>query len=81
MKVFLQSGCICDALEVDDVSVFDITDPNKKKEIINYLSSNIDMEHFEEFVKWFAETHGEYDSDDEPCEQCGDWVERYTWEG
>ena len=79
MEIKLTKGCICGSLTVDDVEVRDMTQ-EEKEETLKKIFEELKKEDLglvrQELVPVFAE---DYECDDEPCEQCGDYVETYTW--
>lgn len=72
-------GCICDSLTVDDVEEINL-DNDRRKEVIKKIFDNMKPEDLNYLLQWYIEEFGEYESDDEPCECCGDYVERYWLE-
>ena len=80
MKLDLVTGCICDSLNADGIEEIDMTDEHRQEvidKICNWMKKNPQELNYvmQELIPCF----GEYESDDEPCECCGDYVETYTW--
>lgn len=78
MKLELTEGCICDSLTVDGIEEIYLSDKERKKaikKIAEYLSTQNDG--LNQLLQWFLHHYGEWESDDKPCECCGDWIYTY----
>lgn len=79
MQIELTRGCISGSLTVDGTEEIHLTDEQRmeiKKRIGEWLcSSKISLN---ELLVLLAENfYDDYESDDEPCECCGDFAETY----
>lgn len=79
MRIQMTRGCVCDALTIDGKDEYELTDEERQK-ILDCVYKNLKPEHLNEVLQKLIELFGEYVSDDEPCECCGDYVEQYTWD-
>ena len=79
MKLELIRGCIRGSLTVDDVQEIDLND-EQRKEVIKKIFESMKPEDLNYLLQWYIEEFGEYECDHEPCECCGDIVERYWLE-
>lgn len=74
-------GCICDSLNADGIEEIYMTDEQRQdviEHIFKWLKANPDQLNYA--MQALIPQFGEYESDGEPCECCGDIVETYTWE-
>ena len=79
MKIQLIRGCIAGSLTIDGKEEIHLTD-DERQEVLRHIFNHLKPEDLNYVLQNLAETFGEYESDDEPCETCGDYVEKYTWE-
>lgn len=79
MKYELVRGCICDSLTVDGKSEVDMTD-EERQAVIDNIYKRLKPKDLNYLLQWYIVQFGEYISDDEPCECCGDYVEEWTLE-
>ena len=79
MKIQLTRGCIAGSLTIDGKEEIHLTD-EQRQEVLQHIINHLKPEDLNYVLQDLAETFGEYESDDEPCETCGDYVETYTWE-
>lgn len=77
MKYYKSEGCICDSLQVNGKEEIDMTD-EERQSVINDIFKYIRPRDLNYLLQWFVELYGEYRSDDEPCECCGDYVCEWT---
>lgn len=83
MKIILTRGCIHDWLGINQKSEVSMTTEERKAyfdEIVEKMRGEDIDEWFNPFLQWVCEIFGDYDCTDEPCEQCGDFVESYEVE-
>lgn len=74
------SGCTAGSLNVDGVEEIEMTNEQRQQvifKIFQWLSKHPDQLNY--VLQDLTETFGIYESDDEPCECCGDIVESNTW--
>ena len=79
MKIQLIRGCIAGSLTIDGKEEIHLTD-DERQEVFRHIFNHLKPEDLNYVLQDLVETFGEYKSDDEPCETCGDYVETYTWE-
>lgn len=72
-------GCMANSLTVDDKEEMDLTD-EERKEVLKRICDHFKPKDLNEVMQVLIESFGDYESDDIPCETCGDYVETYTWE-
>lgn len=85
MEIELIEGCIADSFTADGKAFMDMSEMELKR-VWLYLTQHILKQEFtdykqiavqnimREMVEDFADTH---ETSDEPCEQCGDWIETF----
>lgn len=81
MKLEMSRGCIADWLGADGVLEIDMDDETRAKvydKIIEFLKSQNDG--LNRLMQFTLEMYGEYESDDKPCDCCGDTVDTWTLE-
>ena len=79
MKIQMTRGCIANSLTVDGEEEINLSD-NERQEVLRHIFEHLKAQDLNYVLQDLIETFGEYESDDEPCETCGDYVETYTWE-
>lgn len=81
MRLQLVEGCICGSMTVDGKEEIDLTDA-ERQQAVNKIADWI-RQHPEDLnylLQDLIPRHGEYESDGQPCECCGDIVTTYTWD-
>nr|DAF63771.1 MAG TPA: hypothetical protein [Podoviridae sp. ctz6O13] len=82
MKFNLIKGCVCDSMTADDVEMADMTEEQLLKTLdtlYNWYRKH--PQNVQSLVMHSIECYYDtYESDDHPCECCGDYVETMTWE-
>lgn len=80
MELKMISGCICDSLTADNVEEVNMTD-EQRLDTINHICAWMkeNPNKLNYIMQALIPHFGEYESDDTPCECCGDYVETYTW--
>lgn len=82
MKIELIRGCTCDGLYIDDKSVRELTDNERKeikKKICKWIMS--DDAHLGALLHILTKHFfNKYQCSDTPCECCGDFIETYKLE-
>ena len=79
MKLELVRGCVCDSLNIDGTEEIDLTD-KQRQEVLDRIFKVLKPEHLNMLLQDLIEEHGEYSHSDEPCEQCGDYIDTWVWE-
>lgn len=79
MKIESVTGCICDSLTVDDVETVDMDKEAVKDVIKKLIDREDDLGTLQSILIDLVETQGEFE-DLGHCEQCGDWITKYTVE-
>ena len=79
MIIQMTRGCIANSLTVDGKEEIDLSD-NERQEVLRHIFDHLKAPDLNYVLQDLVETFEEYESDDEPCETCGDYVETYTWE-
>lgn len=79
MKIESVTGCICDSLTVDDVETVDMDKEAVKNVIKKLIDREDDLGTLQSILIDLVETQGEFE-DLGHCEQCGDWITKYTVE-
>lgn len=79
MKIISITGCTCDSLTVDDVETVDMDKKNVKEVIKKLVDKEDDLGTLQSVLIDLVETRGEFE-DLGQCEQCGDWITKYTLE-
>ena len=79
MKIESVTGCICDSLTVDDVETVDMDKEAVKDVIKKLIDREDDLGTLQSILIDLVETQGEFE-DLGHCEQCGDWITKYTLE-
>ena len=81
MKLEMSRGCIADWLGADGVLEIDMDDETRAKvydKIFEFLKTKNDG--LNRLMQFTLEMYGEYESDDKPCDCCGDTVDTWTLE-
>lgn len=80
MKLEKVEGCIADSLNVDGVEEIDMTDEQRLNvidHIYGWMKKNPNQLNY--ILQELIDCFGEYESDDHPCECCGDYASTTTW--
>lgn len=79
MKIEYSKNCTSDSLYYNDKDIFKM-DQEQQKQIVLDLLNNVDID-FINLIKDIVELYQtNYESDNEPCEQCGHYFEKYILE-
>lgn len=78
MEIELIRGCICSNLLINGKEEINLND-TERKQILKAVFKALKPEDLNIVLQKLTECFGEYESDDTPCECCGDYVERYIW--
>ena len=79
MKIESVTGCTCDSLTVDDVETVDMDKEAVKDVIKKLIDREDDLGTLQSILIDLVETQGEFE-DLGYCDQCGDWITKYTLE-
>ena len=79
MKIESVTGCTCDSLTVDDVETVDMDKEAVKDVIKKLIDREDDLGTLQSILIDLVETRGEFE-DLGHCDQCGDWITKYTVE-
>ena len=79
MKIESVTGCTCDSLTVDNVETIDMDKEAVKDVIKKLIDREDDLGTLQSILIDLVETQGEFE-DLGHCEQCGDWITKYTVE-
>ena len=79
MKIESVTGCTCDSLTVDNVETVDMDKEAIKDVIKKLIDREDDLGTLQSILIDLVETQGEFE-DLGRCEQCGDWITKYTLE-
>ena len=79
MKIESVAGCICDSLTVDDVETVDMDKEAIKDVIKKLINREDDLGVLQSILIDLVEFQGEFE-DLGRCDQCGDWITKYTLE-
>ena len=79
MKIESISGCTCDSLTVDNVETVDMDKEAIKDVIKKLINREDDLGVLQSILIDLVEFQGEFE-DLGHCDQCGDWITKYTLE-
>ena len=79
MKIVSISGCTCDSLTVDGVETVNMSKEGVKEVIKKLVDREDDLGTLQSILMDLVETQGEFE-DLGHCDQCGDWITKYTVE-
>ena len=79
MKIESVTGCTCDSLTVDNVETVDMDKEAIKDVIKKLIDREDDLGTLQSILTDLVEIQGDF-KDLGHCEQCGDWVTKYTLE-
>lgn len=79
MKIESVTGCTCDSLTVDDVETVDMDKEAIKDVIKKLIDREDDLRTLQSMLMDLVEIQGECEVLGQ-CEQCGDWITKYTLE-
>ena len=80
MKIEISRGCTAFYNEIDGKDMFEYSGEALQTILLTICSKIEDQQMLIDTICMLTENWGQYDSDNEPCEQCGDTVYRYTLE-
>lgn len=83
MKIKWVRGCVVTYLSIDKKSFKDYNDKQKndiRQNILNWLKNEEKSVPTEDLIEFILEYAGEYECSDEPCECCGDFIDKYELE-
>ena len=79
MKIESVTGCTCDSLTVDNVETVDMDKEAVKDVIKKLINREDDLGVLQSVLIDLVEFQGEFE-DLGRCDQCGDWITKYTLE-
>ena len=79
MKIESVTGCTCDSLTVDNVETVDMDKEAIKDVIKKLIDREDDLGVLQSILIDLVEFQGEFE-DLGHCDQCGDWITKYTLE-
>lgn len=79
MKIESITGCTCDSLTVDDVETVDVDKEAVKDVIKKLIDREDDLGTLQSILIDLVGSRGEFE-DLGHCDQCGDWITKYTLE-
>ena len=69
---------MADSLTVDGKDGMDLTD-GERKTVLKRIFEHLEPKDLNEVMQVLIERFGDCETDDQPCETCGDYVDTYTW--
>ena len=79
MKIESVTGCTCDSLTIDNVETIDMDKEVIKDVIKKLINREDDLGILQSILIDLVEFQGEFE-DLGHCDQCGDWITKYTLE-
>lgn len=79
MKIESVTGCTYDSLTVDNIETVDMDKEAIKDVIKKLIDREDDLGTLQSILMDLVETQGEFE-DLGHCDQCGDWITKYTLE-
>lgn len=79
MKLEMITGCICDSMTIDGKELSAMNDSEQRilvNKICDWLKHNSELS---QLLQYVLDYHGTYESLGS-CEQCGDFIDKYTLE-
>lgn len=79
MKLEMTTGCIADWLGADGILEVEMDDATRAKvynKIFEFLKTQNDG--LNQLMQFTLKLYGEYSCDSEPCECCGDTIDKWT---
>lgn len=79
MKLEMITGCICDSITIDGKELSAMNDYEKRiisNKVCDWLKHNAELS---QLLQYVLDYHGTYESLGD-CEQCGDFIDKYTLE-
>lgn len=80
MKIVISRGCTAFYNEIDNKDMFKYSGEALQTILLTICSKIEDQQKLIDTICTLTEHLGEFDMDNEACEQCGDTVYRYTLE-
>lgn len=79
MKLEVTEGCTAYSYEVDGEEWRDLTNDDRKYVLLNIINSQDNFDNCQHIFTSLVQEFGEYENLGS-CDQCGDYVSRYTLE-
>ena len=70
---------MANSLTVDGKEEIYLTD-GERKVVLKRIFEHLEPKDLNEVMQVLIERFGDCETDDQPCETCGDFVDTYTWE-
>lgn len=80
MKIEISRGCTAFYNEIDGKNMYEYSGEALQTILLTICSKIEDQTRLINTICLLAENLGEFECDDEPCEQCGDYVQKWTLE-
>lgn len=77
MKIESVSGCTCDSLTIDGTETIDMKIKDIQEVIKKLIDKENDIGTLQSILIDLVETRGEFE-DLGTCDECGDWITKYT---
>ena len=79
MKIESISGCTCDSLTIDGIETIDMKITDVKEAIKKLIDAETDLGTIQSILINLVESRGDFE-DLGQCDECGDWITKYTLE-
>ena len=79
MKIESTTGCVCDSLTVDGVETSDMQIEDVKNVARKLIDAENDLSNLQYIIANLVEMNGDFENLGH-CEECGDWIVKYTLE-
>ena len=79
MKIESISGCTCDSLTIDGVETINMKITDIKEAIKKLIVAETDLGTIQSILINLLESRGDFE-DLGQCDECGDWITKYTLE-
>lgn len=79
MKIESTTGCVCDSLTVDSVETSEMQIEDIKNVARKLIDAENDLSNLQYIIANLVEMNGDFE-DLGRCEECGDWIVKYTLE-
>lgn len=79
MKIESISGCTCDSLTIDGIETVNMKITDIKEAIKKLIDAETDLSTIQFILINLVESRGDFE-DLGQCDECGDWIAKYTLE-
>lgn len=80
MKIEISRGCTAFYNEINEKDMFEYSLEALQTVLLTICSSIEDKQELMDTICTLTENLGSYEGSDDPCDQCGDYVEKWTLE-